>query len=129
MAKRGGKREGAGRPLGARAKYTAAIDAEAIALVERFRAETRGAFTGDSLAYLQTVYLDPLKPEPVRIDAAKACLRFERPALAAVMTNDASGVTSPRVMLVPTKSLPDYSSKVSPMSAIEAIEALSEGDS
>ena len=41
-----------------------------------------GAFEGDALAYLMSVYKDPSKPENVRIDAAKAAIRYERPALA-----------------------------------------------
>ena len=43
-----------------------------------------GAFEGDALAYLTSIYKDPTKPENVRIDAAKAAIRYERPALAAV---------------------------------------------
>ena len=43
-----------------------------------------GAFEGDVLAYLMSVYKDPSKPENVRIDAAKAAIRYERPALAPV---------------------------------------------
>jgi len=31
-----------------------------------------------------SVYKDPLKPENLRIDAAKAAIRYERPALAPV---------------------------------------------
>ena len=41
-----------------------------------------GAFEGDALAYLMSVYKDPSKPENVRIDAAKAAIRYERPAIA-----------------------------------------------
>ena len=36
---------------------------------------------GDAHAYLMSVYKDPLKPENLRIDAAKAAIRYERPAL------------------------------------------------
>ena len=43
-----------------------------------------GAFEGDALAYLMSVYKDPSKPENLRIDAAKAAIRYERPALAPV---------------------------------------------
>ena len=43
-----------------------------------------GPFDGDALAYLMSVYKDPLKPENLRIDAAKAAIRYERPALAPV---------------------------------------------
>jgi hypothetical protein len=43
-----------------------------------------GAFEGDAHAYLTSVYKDPSKPENVRIDAAKAAIRYEKPALAPV---------------------------------------------
>jgi hypothetical protein len=42
------------------------------------------AFEGDALAYLMSIYKDPSKPENLRIDAAKAAIRYERPALAPV---------------------------------------------
>ncbi len=37
-----------------------------------------GAFQGDALAYLVSIYKDPTKPDDVRIDAAKAAIRYER---------------------------------------------------
>jgi hypothetical protein len=40
------------------------------------------------LAYLMSVYKDPSKPENVRIDAAKAAIRYERPTLAPVERPD-----------------------------------------
>jgi hypothetical protein len=43
-----------------------------------------GAFEGDALAYLTSIYKDPAKPENLRIDAAKVAIRYERPALAPV---------------------------------------------
>ena len=43
-----------------------------------------GAFEGDALAYLTSIYKDPAKPENVRMDAAKAAIRYERVALAPV---------------------------------------------
>jgi hypothetical protein len=39
---------------------------------------------GDALAYLMSIYKDPTMPENLRIDAAKAAIRYERPALAPV---------------------------------------------
>ena len=47
-----------------------------------------GAFEGDALAYLISIYKDPLKPENLRIDAAKAAIRYERPAIAPVERRD-----------------------------------------
>ena len=43
-----------------------------------------GAFEGDALAYLISIYKDPTKPENLRMDAAKVAIRYERPALASV---------------------------------------------
>ena len=53
-----------------------------------------GAFEGDALAYLMSVYKDPSKPENVRIDAAKAAIRYERPALAPVEQVTESGIVA-----------------------------------
>ena len=47
-------------------------------------AQIQSAFEGDALAFLMSVYKDPSKPENVRIDAAKAAIRYERPPLAPV---------------------------------------------
>jgi hypothetical protein len=85
---RGGKREGSGRPAGAKNKRTAAIEAAAQAVAVRFKAEVPMAFDGDGVAFLQVVYRDPGQPIELRLDAAKAAARFERPALnAAVVKN------------------------------------------
>jgi hypothetical protein len=40
-------------------------------------------FTGDSLAYFQSIYRDPTKPEELRLAAARAAASLERPALSA----------------------------------------------
>jgi len=42
------------------------------------------AFKGDSHALLMSVYKDPTQPLPLRIDAAKAAIGYEKPKLAAV---------------------------------------------
>jgi hypothetical protein len=129
MSEWGGRRDGAGRPRGSRNAHTKARREAAKQIVQQFQINHPDAFPGDAVSLMQCIYRDASLPLEIRLDAASKAARFERPALAAVMTNDASRVTSPRVMLVPTKSIPDYSSKVSPMTAIEAIEDLSEGDS
>jgi hypothetical protein len=92
MAQRGGKREGSGRPAGAKNKRTAAIEAAALVVVERFKAEVPMAFDGDGVAFLQVVYRDPGQPIELRLDAAKAASRYERPALAATLTRDMTPV-------------------------------------
>jgi hypothetical protein len=129
MSEWGGRRDGAGRPRGSRNPNTKARREAVKQVIQQFQIDHPNAFPGDAVSLMQCIYRDASLPLEIRLDAASKAARFERPALAAVMTNEASGATSPRVMLVPTKSIPDYSSKVSPVSAIEAIEALSEGDS
>src|SRR6516225_10023134 len=41
-------------------------------------------FEGGALGYLQACYTDRIKPDPLRLNAALAATRFERPALNAV---------------------------------------------
>lgn len=43
-----------------------------------------GAFLGDSHDFLMTIYKDPTQPMPLRIDAAKASIGYEKPKLAAI---------------------------------------------
>jgi hypothetical protein len=76
-----GKRTGRprGRPKGARNRRTIARQqamAEAVAKL--------GDFAGDAHALLMSIYKDSNVPLDLRADAAKACLRFEKPALSAV---------------------------------------------
>lgn len=80
---RGGARTGAGRPPGARNKRTTALKAAAAETLAQVAAAIPGAFEGDAHALLVTVYKDPQHDWPLRIDAAKAAIRFEKPALAA----------------------------------------------
>ena len=54
----------------------------------KFKNQTPEAFDGDGVAYLQTVYRDPGLPVDMRIDAAAKSARYERPALAALLTRD-----------------------------------------
>ena len=85
---RGGIREGAGRPKGAKNKRTAAVEAAIQVVAAKFKNQTPEAFDGDGVAYLQTVYRDPGLPVDMRIDAAAKSARYERPALAALLTRD-----------------------------------------
>lgn len=45
------------------------------------------AFQGDAHAFLMVVYKDPAIALETRLDAAKAAVRYERPALASVESN------------------------------------------
>src|SRR6266852_1806297 len=73
-----------GRPKGAKNKRTAEREAAMKEMAAQIGKAVGGAFEIDALAYLMSVYKDPSKPENVRIDAAKAAIRYERPALAPV---------------------------------------------
>ena len=80
----GGGPQTGGRVKGTPNRRTAAVEAAARAVAERFKAEVPTAFDGDGVAYLQTVYRDPSAPQELRLDAAAKAARFERPTLAAV---------------------------------------------
>jgi hypothetical protein len=51
---------------------------------QTIEATTPDAFHGDAHAFLTAIYKDPQVDMPLRLDAAKAAIRFERPALAAI---------------------------------------------
>ncbi len=53
-------------------------------VAEKLKQVVPGAFEGDGVAYLQTVYRDPHQPTELRMDAAAKAARFERPTLAAI---------------------------------------------
>ena len=81
-----GKRTGnpRGRPPGSKSARTVEREkamAEAAKAVEGTLPE---AFTGDAHTLLMTVYKDLTKPIDLRVDAAKAAIRYEKPALSAV---------------------------------------------
>lgn len=73
-----------GRQKGTPNKRTAEIKQAAQEMVEAIAAEIPGAFDGDAHALLVTVYKNPAHEWPLRIDAAKAAIRFEKPSLSAV---------------------------------------------
>lgn len=80
----GGRRPGAGRPKGATNKRTREMQAAARETAETILATVPSAFEGDAHALLMTVYKDPSNPIDLRVDAAKAAIRFEKPALSNV---------------------------------------------
>ena len=92
----GGRREGAGRPKGAKNKRTIAVEAAATEVAQRFQVEVPNSFDGDSVAFLQLVYRDPTQPMELRVDCAKAASRFERPALQATLIRDATPTPATR---------------------------------
>jgi hypothetical protein len=82
MAK--GRKTG-GRKPGGKNKRTLELEAKARAAADQIsEALGNAAFDGDAHALLMTVYKDETQPIELRLDAAKAALRFEKPALASV---------------------------------------------
>jgi hypothetical protein len=71
-------------------------------------AEASGAhvadFDGDALGYLQACYTGRIKPDPLRLSAAVAATRFEKPALNAVAVQ--AVVRRPRPPLDPERLPP-----------------------
>ncbi len=47
-------------------------------------------FEGGAHGFLVSVYTDPRVPLPLRIDAARTCIGYEKPKLAAIAVKDAS---------------------------------------
>jgi hypothetical protein len=92
---RGGQREGAGRPPGARNKRTIAVEQAMQVVAEKLKEAVPDVFEGDAVCFMQSVYRDPSFPVELRLDAASKAARFERPALAAVLTKDATAAETP----------------------------------
>lgn len=79
---RGGKRSNSGRPRGAQNKRTEAVQAATQQVAEQIEVVLPDAFTGDAHAYLMAIYKDPAQPTGLRVDAAKAAIRYEKPSMA-----------------------------------------------
>jgi hypothetical protein len=77
--KTGGRKKGT--PNKATAERAAAVAAAAAAIGEAIP----DAFAGDAHALLMAVYKNPALPIELRADAAKAAVRFEKPALASTV--------------------------------------------
>lgn len=80
----GGRRPGAGRPKGAVDRRSAAVVKAGEEAAARLTEAIPEAFRGDAHALLMVVYKDTSLPLPLRVDAAKAALRYEKPALSSV---------------------------------------------
>jgi len=81
---RGGRREGAGRPKGAKGKRTVAVEQAMQVMAEKLKQAVPEAFEGGGVAYMQPVYRDPSFSQELRLDAAAKAARFERPQLSAI---------------------------------------------
>jgi hypothetical protein len=81
---RPGERRG-GRQRGTKNRRTIARERAQADIADRI-ARTLGpnAFEGDAHTLLRSIYMDIAQPMEMRLEAARACLPFERPRLAAV---------------------------------------------
>src|SRR5271163_3270635 len=84
MAGAKGHPKAGGRQKGTPNKVTVAVREAAKETARLIEETVPGAFKGDAHAYLMSVYKDPKHPIEIRIDAAKAAVRYEKPSLAAV---------------------------------------------
>ena len=89
-----------GRPPGAKNKHTVAREAAMKAAAAKIKtALGEGAFDGDAHALLVGVYKDTRRPIELRLDAAKAAIRFEKPTLSSVDANVGSNLTVVRKVM------------------------------
>ena len=79
MGERTGKPRG--RPPGVRNKRTEALEAKRIEASQTLQEMIPDGFEGDAHTFLVAVYKNPAIDLDTRIDAAKAAIRFEKPAL------------------------------------------------
>ena len=106
----GGRRPGAGRPIGAKNKRTIELEQATAAAAAKVEAAIPGAFQGDPVEYLMTVYKDPSVAEATRIDAAKAAAPYIRPALARQEITMDADVTQ-RVISAEPMTLADWEAR------------------
>ena len=83
-----------GRPPGSRNKRTLQAEAAAQATAAAIAAALPAGFEGDAHALLMAVYKNPAIDLHVRLDAAKAAIRFEKP-LPAPLAAEQSPIRSP----------------------------------
>ncbi|MEN6449095.1 MAG: hypothetical protein ABFC96_01265 [Thermoguttaceae bacterium] len=80
----GGARPGAGRKKGQPNKRTIEREQAMADAAARVTEALSAPFDGDAHAFLMLLYKDCEQPVEVRLDAAKAAIRYEKPALASV---------------------------------------------
>jgi hypothetical protein len=78
-----GERRG-GRAAGVPNKRSDELNAAIQQTAAKLHEVLPSAFEGDAHALLMAVYKDPEHDWPIRVDAAKAAIRYEKPALSSV---------------------------------------------
>jgi hypothetical protein len=78
-----------GRQKGSKNKRTLFLEEHTRALIDNAKEIIGGnLFEGDAHAFLMLTYKDKTLPHNLRVDAAKAAIRFEKPALTAIDANN-----------------------------------------
>jgi hypothetical protein len=73
-----------GRPPGSKSSYTKEREKALKETAKKLSRALPGAFDGDAHALLMAVYKDPSQEWKLRINAAVAAIRYEKPALASI---------------------------------------------
>lgn len=86
---RGGPRPNSGRREGSKNKKTQEREQQREKLLAEWQAANPDVkfFEGDAVDFMKMIYRDPRLPVSLRYDAAKNVAPYERPRLAAVLTN------------------------------------------
>jgi hypothetical protein len=94
-----------GRPPGAKNKRTADRERQMAEVAERIGETLEDAFEGDAHALLVAIYKDRKLELGPRLDAAKAAIRYEKPALSSIDSTVEADVraTVSRIELVGVK--------------------------
>ena len=78
-----------GRQQGSKNKRTLLLEERTRALIDNAKEIIGGdLFEGDAHTFLMLTYKDKSLPHNLRLDAAKAAIRFEKPALTAIDANN-----------------------------------------
>jgi hypothetical protein len=73
-----------GRKPGSKNRRTAELQEAAKTAAQQISEALDCPFSGDAHALLMAVYKDQSKPMELRLDAAKAAIRFEKPSLSSI---------------------------------------------
>lgn len=73
-----------GRKPGSKNRRTAKLETAMAEAEAEISAALGEPFNGDAHALLMAIYKNPAQPIELRIDAAKAAIRFEKPSLASL---------------------------------------------
>src|SRR5690348_10261439 len=76
-------RKTGGRKPGSKNRRTKDLEAATAETVSKIEEALGDPFDGDAHALLVALYKDKTRPVELRLEAAKAAIRFEKPALAA----------------------------------------------